>query len=175
VKRTFEKYISKENLLEIYTRDSENFDVGRVLGLDGQFVLLHAVSKYGRDEGLVLISLESVVSVQADSRYVKKAQRLWERYPSERQLPDVVGDDMAEFLLAYAWKEGLGISFELKSGNPEDYCGIILEYNEKIITLKQIGLYGEEDGVAYLRRDEIERMDCDDQQINGRLYCVQKN
>jgi len=175
VKQVFEKYLGKEDLLEVYTRDSENFDVGRVLGLDDDFVLLHAMSKYGRDEGLVLVLLADVVGVQAETIYLKKTRCLSERYPEKRQLPVVEGDSMLKFLLDYAQKSGLGVSFELKDGNPEDYCGLVLERGEDVVTLKQVKLYGEYDGIAYVRMDEIGRVDCDDQQMSGRIFFAQEN
>ena len=175
MKQVFEKYLGKEDWLEVYTRDSENFDVGRVLGLDDDFLLLHAMSKYGRDEGLVLISLEDVVGVQANTIYLKKTRCLSERYAEKRQLPTVEGDSMLRFLLDYAQRSGLGVSFELKNGNPEDYCGIVLECSDDVVTLKQVRQYGEYDGTAYVRLDEIVRVDCDDQAMNGRLYFAQRN
>lgn len=175
MKKIFEKYQGKEELLEIYFRDDSNFNVGRVLAVDDDFVLLYLVSKYGRDEGLLLCSLESVVSVQVDTRYLKKTRRLSERYPQRQQFPEAKGDDLLKSLLGYAQQNSLGVSLELKSESPEDYCGVILDCGDDVVILKQVGLYGEDDGIAHVRLDEIGRVDCDDQDMNARLFCAQKN
>lgn len=175
MKQVFKKYLGKEDLLEIYFRDDSNFNVGKVLGMDDEFVLLHLLSKYGRDEGLLLCSLESIVSVQADTRYLKKTRCLSERYPEQRQLPVVEGGSLLKFLLGYAQKNGLGVSLELKSESPEDYCGVILDCGNDVVTLKNVSLYGEDDGIAYVRLDEIGRVDCDDQDMNARLFFARKN
>ena len=175
MKEIFERYLGKMDLLEIYLRNSPNFKVGRVLGLDDDFVLLHALSKYGRDEGLILCALESIVGVQVDTRYLKKTLCLSKNYTEQRHLPEVNGGDMLGFLLNYARENELGISLELIEENPEDYCGIVLDCNDDVVTLKQIGLYGEDDGIAYVRCDEIERVDCDDQEMNCRIFFALHN
>lgn len=174
MKQIFEKYLGGDTLLEIYFRDDSNFNVGGVLAVDDAFVLLYLVSKYGRDEGLLLCSLESIVSVQADTRYLKKTRRLSERYPQRQQFPEVEDDNLLKSLIGYAQKNGLGVSFELKSESPEDYCGVILDCGDDVVTLRQVGLFGEDDGIAYVRLDEIGRVDCDDQDMNARLFCAQK-
>ena len=112
-------------MLEIYSRDDSNFNVGRVLAVDDDFVLLHLLSKYGRDEGLLLCLIEKIVSVQADTTYLKKTLCLSERYPRRQQFPVVEDGKMLKSLLGYAQMNGLCVSFELKSESPEDYCGLI--------------------------------------------------
>ena len=64
---------------------------------------------------------------------------------------------------------------ELKSVAPEDYCGIIEECAGGVITLKQIGIYGEDDGTACIRCDEIGRINCDNQDMNSRIFFAQSH
>lgn len=170
MKQVFEKYLGSDALLEVYPRNSEKFYVGRVLGMDGEFVLMHILSKYGRDEGFVLFLLEDITSVQADTIYLQKTLCLSGRWSARRDLPSVAGGNLLEFLLNYAREKGLGVSVELRDEEPEDYLGVVEACADGILTLRQVGLYGEDDGVAYVRMDEIGRVDCDDQDINARIY-----
>lgn len=170
MKQVFERYLGSDALLEIYPRDCEKFYVGRVLGLDEEFVLMHILSKYGRDEGFALFSLEDITSVQVDTIYLKKTLCLSGRWSAQRKLPSVTDGNLLEFLLNYARENGLGVSVELRDEEPEDYLGIVESCTDGILTLRQVGLYGEDDGVAYVRMDEIGRVDCDDQDINARIY-----
>lgn len=174
--RIFERYAGTGAVLEIYAREEDvsRFDVGRILGMDDDFVLLHTFDQEGRDDGYSLRLMDHVGCVQEGTLYLNKLCRMMERFEPERDCNAVESDDLMTWLAAYAQNNGKIIGMELADSGELDICGLVAEVGEDIISVKQLDTYGADDGISHVRRDLITRMDCDGIELRSRLFLAGK-
>lgn len=175
VQRILEKYLGKADCLEIYARPeaADRFDAGCVLAMDDQYVLLNTYDESGRDDGLSLRLLDHIICVQADTLYLKKLHLLEPPCPSKYKNWRGRQGDLLVALLEYAYETERGVGLELENGDDTELFGCLVEAPDEIITLRQLNSYGDDDGIAYLRRDQIVRADCDCIDVRKRI-CMAK-
>ncbi len=175
MQRILEKYLGKADCLEIYARPeaTDRFDVGCALAMDDQYVLLNAYDESGRDDGLSLRLLDNIVCVQADTLYLRKLCLLEPPCPSKYDNWRGEQGDLLDALLKYAYETERGVILELENSDDSKLCGCLMEAPNEIITLRLLDSYGDDDGIAYLRRDRIVRADCDCIDVRKRI-CMAK-
>lgn len=176
MKQILMKYAGLGCLVELYARadDASRFDAGWVLGVDDRYVILLAMDEKGRRDGLLLRLLENVVCVQADTLYLKKLEKLSSRFIQGRpELPPVRGD-LLSWLIRFAEDGRLGISLELADSGGEDVCGTVAQDNGRVLTVRQLDVYGNDDGMAHVPHEHITRMNCDSADERAMLFLAGK-
>lgn len=171
MRQILKRYLGREDYLEVYARPeaSDRFDVGRLLAMDDQYVLMNTCDENGRDDGLSLRLIENIICVQADTLYLKKLCLFEKSCASRYAKWKNVQSDLMDALLMHAYETGSGVSLELENGDETTLVGCLLEEPGEVIALRQLDAYGDDDGVAYVRRDQLARVDCDSVDVQKRI------
>ena len=158
-KNKLKEYIGQDALVSIYTDISEPdyFDLGFVLALDDDYVLLNTVSQFGEETGFLLNNLDNIFLVCYDLPYAEKMQKLFQlKKQNRRDIPKAT-DDLLMRILTYA-KENHRL---IQVNNDDDAIGYVSDYQNQMLELQLVGCYGEDRGSAYIDFDTINIVDID--------------
>lgn len=159
IEKKLREYIGQDKLISVYSDSSEPdcFDLGFVLAVDDDFVLLNDVNRFGEETGFILCNSDDVFMVCYDVPYAEKLKKLFVLKNQQRRKINIVNGDLLVSLLAYANKND-----RLVKVNDDDDCiGYVKDYQNQTLELQMIGNYGEDLGVSYLDFDNINILETD--------------
>ncbi len=150
-----------KKLIGVYTnrQDLSKFDVGVVLAVDDDFLVLSSVSKFGKLNGLLLVELGSVVRIDEDSVYLKKINALM-RYFNEK--PEVFSAEqyLVYSLLEYCHANNRIAAIDLLDSGTYDAVGFVDELDTERCVIKQVSEFGKNDGTSNILLADITSISC---------------
>lgn len=157
--KKLKEYIGKNVLVSVYSdiSDPEYFDLGFILAVSDEFVLLNTVSQFGEETGFLLQCLDDIFMVCHDVRYAEKMEKLFYLKKQSKRTIDIRSDDLLTASLTYA-KENPCL---IQVNNDDDYIGYVTNHQEQMLELHMLGDYGENLGTAYIDFDTIHILDMD--------------
>jgi hypothetical protein len=158
--------------LAVYAESMERdrFCVGTVLGVSEQEVLLALVCPEGRYDGYRLMKIDDVLRVNECGQYERRVMELYAREDKQHAQFPIDEADLMVSLLAFAKKNRLIVRLEFFDADSTQ--GFYDERLGEIAAFNCLCDFGEDDGKAYVRGDEIRSIDCDGrhEQFIKRLY-----
>ncbi len=175
----FKKLVESYNtncLLEVYTDQVNNtFAVGFVSCITDNELLLNLVNSYGAEDGFLLIRINDIYCINYATQYLKNIISLLNNNKS-RQI---------EFMFEKGYLKNLDLFSEIlqeniknhrmtriKLYNNTNYYGFIEEKDQDIIQIEIIDEYGLNDGISYIKMDDIEQVSFDGVDENRRFRIV---
>lgn len=157
--KKLKEYIGQNVLVSIYPNISEPeyFDLGFVLAVNDEFVLLNTVSQFGEETGFLLQCLDDIFMVCQDARYAEKMEKLFQLKKQNKRTINFYMDDLLTDVLMYA-KENPCL---IQVNNDDNYVGYVTDCQDQVLELHMIGQYGENLGTAYIDFDTINILDMD--------------
>ena len=142
--------------------------IGYIVSFD-DFFLVQKVSPRGEWDGFGLYPNSDLVAVSQDAEYLGMLVRLLER---KNQTPPPVpklAETGLKTVLMHGMEHNRMVGLELyKSGN-QDVVGYVLAQSNLCVCLRQVGPFGEADGVCYVKTSAITRVYLED----GDLLCLE--
>jgi hypothetical protein len=153
------RFVGKNELIEVYEDDDDDkFEVGYVISVSEDTYSLNMIDSKGRFNGIFVGSLEEVRRLASGTQYLASIQLLNERFKSgdriESNMPPGPFEDMDD-LLKYAHKHRLMTAILTESY----FYGYVMHYTKEHLELLEVNKAGIEDGIQYLDREEITRID----------------
>ncbi len=150
-----------KKLIGIYTnrQDLSKFDVGVVLAVDDDFLILSSVSKYGKRNGLLLLEIDSVVRIDEDSVYLRKIGALM-RYYNEKQDDFNADEYLIYSLLEYCHANNRIAAIDLLDSGTYDAVGFVDDLDTERCVIKQISEFGKNDGTSNILLADITSISC---------------
>jgi len=155
------KEVCKQNKFAcIYTNEenTSKFFFARVLCVNEKHIAIYLVTKDGCFDGIVVKRTEEISRVETDGQYSQKMKKLcslqeqkpWEHCLQEERIP--------ESLLSVAKEEKGIVALEMLKSGYDDVVGFVEEIRDGLCTIRQIDEYGFEDGISYVRIDDISQI-----------------
>ena len=163
--------LERDCLLQFHIDKSapDTFVVGKAVGFFDDFFLVQKVSPRGEWDGFGLYPNSDLVAVSQDAEYLGMLVRLLER---KNQTPPPVpklAETGLKTVLMHGMEHNRMVGLELyKSGN-QDVVGYVLAQSNLCVCLRQVGPFGEADGVCYVKTSAITHVYLED----GDLLCLE--
>ena len=138
--------------------DTGRFAFGRIFGLDHEYVAILLVAPEGIDDGILVKRIADILFIERGNKYKKKMSELMRcaNY-KERSVPTIQHNVLQE-AMSYAKKEEMVVTLEVAESGREDSTGFIKSFGNNICEVYQIDEYGDYDGKAFIRSDEISQL-----------------
>ncbi len=147
--------------------DPETFVVGSLVYQNEKWFLLKMISPQGRWDGLALFPQTDLQAVEEDTDYILKLKALLKYRKTPAPTVPPIGENPLVSLLDYAQKEQKVIQIELCASGACDVLGIVSQFDEATLCVRQIDEFGRYDGKAYLAMDAITRFFVDSDELKG--------
>jgi len=145
------------------TSDSSKFIFGRIISVNTNNIAIYMLSPDGYFDGVVVKQIDDVLRVEIDGQYSEKMQKLQSLYnqkPFEYVLDD---ENIPESLLLIAQQLKQVVAIEIMQSGFDNIVGFVEQIENNLCGIKQIDSYGYEDGISYVRLDEITQISCNSQ------------
>lgn len=153
-------------------RDTSKFVFGRILCANDDYVVIYMIAPNGRYDGVLVKDINNVIRIEFDDKYADRMNQLINE--DELYKFDIVLEchDILMSILKIAKKEHKILSLELLNSEINDVVGFVENIDENLCTIKQVDLYGNEDGISYIKLNDITQIsfDSDDEQIILNLW-----
>lgn len=134
--------------------EPDAFEVGRVMRVGSEAVLLDSVDSKGRNNGSRSIEFEIIRGLTIGGSYIASLRLLRETLPPPRYID--VAEPTPEGTLRAAQAEGLAVNVRLAE---ETVGGFVCEVGEEWVAIDQIdGDTGEDEGLRIVSLDDLERV-----------------
>lgn len=144
-----------DEFIEIYSEDDvTQFDVGKLIAYDDEWILIDSFDKNGQYKEKQLMSVSTIFRINYGTKYIKA---LGIQDPNETSKLNPGVDLWDEVLNALS--DGQPVSVTLVNGDVA--CGTLAEYTEKYLRIDQKEEDGEDDGVAIVFRADIAYIEYD--------------
>jgi len=161
MKEILEK-VGRQEIISLY--DDKNsttaFYCGKVYAMNEIHVLLEHFDSIGRYSGYVILKNENIFRVNRNGQYENAVSALEKALPEKHNLtarPSTLVSD----LMDYAKKEGLVVLIELCESALDNIQGVIIEFNDEVITLDCVDDYGVPDGRSTIFFEDVSAIKCD--------------
>lgn len=144
--------------------DLEDGYTGVVLNVTEEELLLKRVNRDGRENGYFLMKTEDIVCYCTGDREMKRRWQLWEEKEYSR-MPLVKGENLMDELLGYALEEMEPVGVCCQGYM---YTGWLKGFSDEMVVLTEFTYCGEDDGEVWLRRDCIDTVEVDSQELRIR-------
>lgn len=141
--------------------DLEDGYTGVVLNVTEEELLLKRVNRDGRENGYFLMKTEDIVCYCTGDREMKRRWQLWEEKEYSR-MPLVKGENLMDELLGYALEEMEPVGVCCQGYM---YTGWLKGFSDEMVVLTEFTYCGEDDGEVWLRRDCIDTVEVDSQEL----------
>lgn len=147
-------YVSAYNDAE----DNDSFRFGKIDTVDEEFLLLRAYTPTGTPNGLYMLPLAHIIRLEYGDPYSERMKLLIGNVTGVRS---GVSEPILDSMLLYCKRSGRVASFELNDSGGSDVTGIVESIDQDTVTVRQIDLYGCEDGFTCFRIDDISCIEYD--------------
>lgn len=164
MRKLFEKFKQEKKVVSIYNDSS---DTGRcwtgfISEVDDDHVLMAHCTSHGFYGGFVLHDLDGIFNVEEGTSYEKKIQKLYElRKQNHPVLSMDLSAGLLEALLACAQREKMFVSIDLVEDDAYPPTGLVEDVKEDVICLKKFTDAGEDDGFAYIKKEDVHLLTVD--------------
>jgi hypothetical protein len=157
----------KDSFVSLYYNhdDREQFLFGKIDAMDDYFVLLRAYDNVGKPAGLCMLQLDDVIRVEYGDPYSERMKKL---IGNVTGVPSGVTEPVLDSMLEHCRTSGRVASFELDRSGQEDVIGVIERIDRETVTVKQVDLYGEDDGFTCFRIEVITFITLDSDVLSAR-------
>ena len=160
--------LQERKLVSIYLDrdDPDMCNVGYVLKLSKNMIILESVNSEGAPDGILLHKISEIYKVETGSKYEKSLSLLeanWQDLYRPRLDPKRIAElTTIEDICAYAKKKEAFITIVQKDDDDQnDKTGFITEMNGDEIVLNVVTRFGEDDGTLIISYDKISTIGCD--------------
>lgn len=145
--------------------EPSKFLFGTIDALDEEFVLLALYTVTGAPAGLKMIPVDVILRIEYGDRYAERMKKL---IGNVAYVPTGVNEPVLESMLDYCKKCGRVAAIELNDSGDDDVLGIVESVTDTLVTVKQIDVYGEEDGRTVFLIDDVSGIELDSDQASSR-------
>ena len=153
----------------------EKFTFGKIIGNDEKRFVALIVTPDGSDDGILVAKIQEIQFIERDGQYQKKMERLMNICGYKERKPEITGE-LLQWGLSYAIENRFVVAMEIADSKRYDITGIIESVDDGICRVRQIDSYGESDGEALARVDDISQLciDSEDERIRMSLFESEK-
>ncbi len=170
----FKRFCGSGKLIAVYHEDSkpDTFDLGTVLCVDDDFVLMQLLSLDGCYDGIAVFSIAEVARVEVDTQYVAKLNTLMGRLQQEvgGWQPAANEHNLLESVLLEI-KRTKRLATIMLCSSAESVLGTIEELGSDWLSVRQIDDYGRPDGICYFQTADIASIYCNSA-AEQRIECL---
>ncbi len=144
----------KDSFVSLYydSEDREKFLFGKIEAIDEYFILLSAYNNVGMTAGLYMLPLDDVIRVEYGDPYSERMKKL---IGNVTGVPSGVTEPVLLSMLEHCEANGRVTAFELDRSGNDDVTGVIECIERDTVTVRQIDLYGADDGFTCFRIEDI--------------------
>lgn len=166
--KELKKYVS------LYTNeeDTSKFIFGKIMYVNTDYVVIYMIAPDGNYDGILVKDIDSVMRIEFDDIYSEKMIKLID----ESRLPKfdllIENKGILISILKKFKDEHKILSIELLHSESDDVVGFVESIDEKSCMIKQVDLYGHENGFSYVFLNDITQIsyDSNDEQIILKLW-----
>ena len=151
--------------------DMDAFDVGIVLAVDDEGVLLASVDPQGKEDGIVYVDFSIMNIVRKDTQYIHKMKKLVEAYHENLENIDEAESDLKKQLLKKCMANNKIVSISLTDGVEVQIEGFVEKIDGNICVVNEYDVYGKPDGQVFCALEDICRLAYNRQKIR-KLYTL---
>ena len=144
----------KDSFVSIYydSQERDKFLFGKIDAIDEFFVLLRAYNKIGMTDGLIMMPLDDIIRIEYGDPYSERMKKLIGNVTS---VPSGVTEPVLLSMLDHCAVSGRVTAFELDRSGADDVTGVIEAIGSDTVTVRQVDLYGADDGFTCFRIEDI--------------------
>lgn len=172
-KNLLKEFQDQSVLVAIYSdcNNTDKFSVGKILGVDDDFVLLGCVTPTGAYDGFAILRIDHCILAERDTQYLKKMKTLctlknmqWKKV--------IIQNNVVDEMLKYAAEQKCCVNIELCDSGFYDVQGIVSFMDTEGLTIDKLTDIGMSDGVAYVPRHLMTKITVDsvEEQMVELLY-----
>ena len=156
-----------DKFVSIYTFDDDTnrFWFGKIEALDEEFLLMRLFNVIGAPDGLKLLPVDDILRAEYDDRYSERMKKLIGNVDS---IPSGITEPVLVSTVEYCKTAGRVTTFSLTEDDDEDVTGVVESVADDVVTVKQIDLYGEQDGYTSFRLSDICHIETDRNTLTAR-------
>ena len=156
--------------------DITRFIFGKIIAIDDCYIAIQGFSTNGCADGIIVKPFQCISRVETGSKYCIRMKKLIKANSVIIQDNFIDNANILEAVLKISMDTEKVISIELLQSGYDDVCGIIRSFDNDICTVQQIDQYGYDNGVSYIRLNEITQLslDSEDEHNIGVLWKVNK-
>lgn len=126
--------------------------------MDEEYVLMAHITSHGYYDGFQVGLLDNIFNIEVETNYNEKIMKLYQgRKESHPVLTLKKERSLLEEALEWAKAEEKYVLFEMVEDDDYPPIGLVKEISEDYICVQCYDGYGEKDGFAYLKRENIVR------------------
>lgn len=152
------------DLIEIYTRDEDvnTCFVGYVLKTNADDTLLAVIGSSGLYDGYYAIRTESVVTIAAETEYLKKIKTLYNLKKQSHDLFTGSNEDIFLASLEFARDNKHIVSLALLDSDEYTTRGFVEDViDDETVVIKEVTVLGNSDGKYYVNIEDISQIAVD--------------
>jgi hypothetical protein len=152
-----------KKIILVYTNVNRTdfFSAGIVSEIFDNEVIINHYLPNGKYDGFIVKQISSIYKVEAESKYVKKIEKLSEIEKVKHDKLQRIKEDGFLTLLTYAYETKKVVSIELFESDNSDAVGFVNQINDKYCTISLLSDYGENDGETIFKIEDISHLSCD--------------
>lgn len=149
--------------LYINVQDTSKFVFGKILELNGMHIMFFSISPDGEYDGVLLIKIDNILRVEYNDLYSARMSKLIKdkNFSCKFDFISIENNNLVELMLNSLLKEKIIVSIELLDSSMYDVIGFVEEINENICKIRQVNDDGQDDGITYIRMDDITQISAD--------------
>lgn len=144
--------------------EPDNFVVGRLVYIGEKWFLMQDISPSGRWNGLALYPLSDIVSVDEDTDYIRRTEKLLNYRQEAMSGIPLLADDPLLSLLNYSKENEMIVGIEIHESGYRDLYGFVCGVDDAVLCVRQVDEFGRDDGKSYISLDAITRCFVDDEE-----------
>ena len=165
MKELIENLITEKAYVCIHLDAStENFAYGKILACDEDRYVVLEVSPAGYDDGIVIDDIADIRYIEKGGPYDEKMAKLMRISGYKDRDIEIAQEHILEWGLAYALANSFVVSIEVDDSGINNIVGRIEKVEDGICKVVQIDAYGEFDGDAYVRIEDISQLVIDSEE-----------
>lgn len=160
MKKRLESYINTDILISVYTDVDEldKFNLGFLLQIDDDYLLMNMVNKFGEEDGFCIINLDGIIIYDDDKLYSGKIKKLFAiKNQSRKEIKDL-DKCVINSLLRYAKSN----NYLVEVNEDNSYFGFVSYYSDEILELNLVDIYAKRIGTACIDIEHITNITCQD-------------
>jgi hypothetical protein len=169
---------SKEakQIVGFYTyKDEDEFWAGYVLDYNDEFVLIQHLSKLGLKDGIVLMKVDNIKSVETDEDYLNAIWLLMDNPLVNQTIKDApipVEENWQQAMLKANPTPDKVVSLNISD---EVIYGIIREFDDNYMSVRRVGSSGADEGILIYKMEDINSMHFDSLEARKRQKLYEWN
>jgi len=157
-----DKVVKDKLLCEFYSiQDDGSFDVGCVIRMYENDMLISRITKDGEENGFQAIRYNDILFITIKSRYLGKMEKLANNdITSRNTIPEMVNSAI-DAVLWYAYKEGSNIEVAFDQPFDNLVYGKCMYVDDRMVVVKELNSKGEADGETFFEISSIRTCCCE--------------